>query len=121
MQMYRGFTLVELIIVIVIISILAVIAIPRFINQTTTAQQNSTRSLAAALAAASSTNFARRSANSSAGSVISNCTQIGNLLQGGLPTGYSITSLSISNGATATCTLTGQGSTTANFTGLGIS
>jgi len=117
----KGFTLLEIIVVLVIVAILAAIAIPRFINQTTTARTNSTSSLAAALAAASSANFAQRSANSSNGSPISNCTQIGNLLQGGLPNDYSITSQSITNGASATCTLTGQGGTTATFIGLGIS
>ncbi|MDX2165302.1 MAG: prepilin-type N-terminal cleavage/methylation domain-containing protein [Gammaproteobacteria bacterium] len=116
-----GFTLIELIIVLVLIAIIFAVAIPRFINQSTTAQQNSTTSLAAALSAASADNFARRSANSANGITIANCQTVGNLLPSSLPSGYTITSAAIANGATATCTLNGAGGTTATFVGLGIS
>lgn len=117
-----GFTVIELIIVILLVGILAKIAIPRFIDQTTTARQNTTNSLAAALAAASASNFAKRSANSSAGSAITNCNQISGLLPGnGLPSGYTITSATIAAGASVTCTLRGTNSTTQTFIGLGIS
>src|ERR1700733_10610033 len=109
-----GFTYIELVVVIVIIAILAAKTVPRFINQSATAQSNSTTSLAYALAASSSANYAQRSANSSSGSAISNCTQIGSLLLSGLPSGYSITSTAISAGATVTCTLNGPSSTSAN-------
>lgn len=116
-----GFTLVELIVVILILSVLAKFAIPRFIDQTTIARQNSTNNLAVALAAASADNFAKRSANSSNGSAIANCQTISSLLPSSLPTGYTINSLAIANGASVTCTLNGTGSTTAPFVGLGIS
>ncbi|HEV2614611.1 MAG TPA: prepilin-type N-terminal cleavage/methylation domain-containing protein [Gammaproteobacteria bacterium] len=116
-----GFSLAELIVVILLVGVLAVIAIPRFINQTSTAQQNSTNSLAAALSAASADNFAKRSANSASGSAIANCTNVSSLLPSSLPTGYTITSAAIANGATVTCTLSGLGGTTQTFVGLGIS
>lgn len=116
-----GFTLIELIIVLLLVGVLAGVAVSRFINQTTTARQNSTNSLAAALSAASADNFARRSANSSNGIAIANCQTVANLLPSSLPSGYTITSLAITNGASAQCTLNGTGGTTATFVGLGIS
>lgn len=120
MKKISGFTLVELIIVLVVIAILAVIAVPRFINLTTSGRQNATNSVAASLTAVSAANFAQRTANSGVGSAISNCTQVGPLLSGGLPSGYSITSTAVSAGSSVTCTLNGPGSTTASFTAMGI-
>lgn len=116
----RGFTLIELIIVIVLIGIIAVIAVPRFISLNASSNQNSTNSVAASLTAVSSANFAQRSANSSAGSAVSNCTQIGPLLSGGLPADYSITSLAVGAGSSVNCTLNGPGLTTATFVAMGI-
>jgi len=116
-----GWTLIELVIVLVLLGIFAKVAIPRFINQTTTAEQNSTNALAAALSAASADNFAKRSANSANGTAIANCTTVSSLLPSSLPTGYTITSAAIAAGASVNCTLTGKGATTATFVGLGIS
>jgi MSHA pilin protein MshA len=117
-----GFTLIELIVVIVLIAIVAGVAAPRYLDQTANARQKATNSIAAALAAASAENYAKRSANSSSGAAVANCTAIGPLLPGGLDSSrWNISSLAIANNATATCTLTPTDSSTATtFIGMGI-
>jgi MSHA pilin protein MshA len=50
-----------------------------------------------------------------------NCQDVGALMQGGIPTNYSVTSLALStsNGTTASCTVALSGYTpTANFTSI---
>jgi prepilin-type N-terminal cleavage/methylation domain-containing protein len=116
----QGFTLIELVIVIAIIGILAAVAVPKFINLTGTAQTAATGAIAGSLSSANANNYAARSLSTTLGSPVANCTDVGSLLQGGLPTGYTITSGIVAAGATVTCTLTGPSSTTASFQGTGI-
>lgn len=116
----RGFTLVELVIVIAIIAILAVIAIPKFIDMSSNARTAAVTGVAGALSAANASNYAARKLSSTLGVAISNCTDVASALQGGLPSGYTITSAAVAADVTATCTLTGPNSITATFTATGI-
>ena len=117
----HGFTLVELIITMVLIGIIATIAVPRFINLNASSNQSATNAIATSLTAASASNYAQRSANSSAGSAVSLCSSVTPLIAGGLPTGYSIhTNLAVPAGTSVNCKLDGPGSTQATFVAIGI-
>ena|SRR5579871_2533644 len=117
---YQGFTLIELSIVIAIIAILAVVALPKFLNLSTNSQTATINGIAGALSSANADNYASRNISTTYGAAVTNCTSIGSLLQGGLPTGYTITPLAVAVNATVTCTLTGPSSSTATFIATGI-
>jgi MSHA pilin protein MshA len=121
MKKTAGFTLVELVIVIIILGILAAVAVPKFIDLSGDAKTAATSSIAASLAAANAINYASRKENATKGNAVANCTDVATSLQGGLPTGYTITAAVIAADASVTCTLTGPSSTTSTFIATGIS
>lgn len=116
----KGFTMIELVMVIVILGVLAVMALPKFVDLKGDAQQAAVDGVAGSLSSAAAINYAARSANVANGVAIADCTDTASALQGGLPSGYTITSAAVAAGASGACTLTGLDSTTATFTTIGI-
>jgi len=122
-QSQRGFTLIELVIVIVILGVLGAVALPRFVDLRTDAQQAATKGVAGGLSSASALNYAARKANPASGVPVTDCNNAGTLIQGGLPTGYSMgpgVPLPIAADVTASCTVYGPSSTTAQASMTGI-
>lgn len=125
-RMQAGFTMIELIVVIVILGVLAAVAMPKFTDLSTEAKAAALQGVAGAAASAMSVNYGGCSAVNNVPAAnkcvaVDNCDDIGTLLQGGLPTGYTIAAgaLAAPNGTTATCTLTQtSGGATATFTGI---
>lgn len=122
-----GFTLIELIAVIVILGVLSAVAIPRFIDLSAAAEQSSVDGIAGALGAASALNHANNIADdaglatTTAVTSVTNCTEVANLLDGGLDADFTITAAAIAPEGTAlTCTvaLTADAGVTATFTGF---
>lgn len=124
-QVQRGFTLIELVMVIVILGVLAAVAIPKFVDLSGDARNAAIQGVAGGITSASSVNYAAKSANSAKGTstaTLSCSAAAGAILEGGLPSGYTVTGTVGAVGTSSSCTVNSSptAGTAATATIIGI-